>query len=348
VNSFEFPDQLKIDYLIVKVGKNKHLSYFVHSRIAIRYLGDISKEFRAKVESVFDRYLQGDLNICNETISNRNRRNDVLTSYECDSLAINDLKKPDDAYSLAFKAAEQKGTLLDLRSMQKMQSMMNDMIKHYSSELFNEIKLSTNELEKKIEINSNKIELSTNELEKKVDTSIIIKEQNIQSEIKSRQCLYCMRIHANNSAATNHLNNNCIEKQFSDMKYIIDGHKLLKLVNKLKDQLPKSFTKIVINDTDVENISIVLFIKEKIPKTKKYKGIKKTYSFNSSDKRWKLYDLFAEKFYLKLENVLTESSKKQFKNNEEIRNRYYIQIKENEENEDDVIEISDDEYLEEI
>ena len=60
-DSFEFPDQLKIDYLIVKVGKNKHLSYFVHSRIAIRYLGDISRWFKGIIEAVFESYITGEL-----------------------------------------------------------------------------------------------------------------------------------------------------------------------------------------------------------------------------------------------------------------------------------------------
>jgi hypothetical protein len=329
-----FPDQLKIDFLVVKTGTTNQTKYFVHSRVAIRYLGDISKEFRAKVESVFDRYLQGDLKICNETISNLNRREGVLTNYECQSLAINDLNQPDDEYSMAVKASKGQGSLLDLRSMQKLQSMFGDVMKHYIIQLQSNVEL-------KLDSTLTDIKNSSKEVENKVDNAIMEKEKTMQVDMKSRQCIYCMRIHANNIGASNHLNNTCREKKFSDQKLIIDGYKLLDLIKLLQDQKHHNIKKIDIEDTNLENISAILTLRKKIKQTKKYKIIKTTYDFNNSNQRWDLYKVLSKKFYLKLEDVLTESSRKFLKNNADIFKLYFNQNAENLNNEEDIISLDE-------
>jgi hypothetical protein len=129
--------------------------------------------------------------------------------------------------------------------------------------------------------------------------------------------------------------------QFSDMTYDIDITKLLKLVNTIKSYFPTSVGKIVIDDIDDNDISIIIFKQESIGNTR-FKIKKKIYSFNSSIHRWAVYELLSNQFYIKLENILTDFSKKMLIQNHIIHKHYETQMQENEENVCDIFDIESD------
>jgi hypothetical protein len=307
------PKDLKISYMIRKNGQ----SWGVHRRIIICYLTSISDAFAAKVNSIFDRFVSGDLKLVAEVAQNNNRNKGVLTDVAYKSTAIDDIGEGAELNG-ALIGQENPGTFLDLRSVKQIQQALHETFRLALDPLHAQVE--------RLEDQNQKLCDQNQKISGRVEAGIVQKEKFILEELKSRQCIYCMRVHMSNAGSSKHAGN-CSESNFAKMKLIVDGNRILKLANLIKkDGIPDEWKSMEIFDSDIENIHIQIISGEDVEDGEDNRETA-TYRFDSPDDRFKLFQEFEQFFYLDICQVLMPASQEFLKNNKEFFKFFFNQKK---------------------
>lgn len=344
------PAEIKKDYMIRKIGVKRYAKFYVHRRIIIAYVSFISPEFGALMRSIFDRYTRGDTKLVPEIVQAKNRRTGRLIDIAYKSNCIDDMKNSvmeDLVKSGQLVERSTQATVFDTKSIQ----VLEKIFEKYTMAIINEKRNAVNFLVERQDsiieqLNKARADVKTaseeqkenlkavaeeqkesmaqvnkeqEKVAKKIKSAIIEKEKTIRVDLKSRRCLYCYRIHANNSASTKHLSC-CSEQTFANKRLIIDGGRLMQLTKIIQKKDWHSGWEIKeMHESEFETY-VEIQIDRKSYKRKKSKSKKtvKKYDFSDPKQRFALFKQYQTGYYLNILSWVTPASREFMQNNKEF------------------------------